>query len=164
MPLPKEARLRVRRRLVGLVAPLLALEIDGRVAGIVVFWRLPAAVFALEALVACPGLDQGSVNREMFVGEERPLPCQIQDASEKLLGHVTREQPVPILGEGRGVPDRGVHAEPDEPAEHVAKNADLLVFVASHAASRLDLTDKHHDGEASVRGQDGYFFSSPLMR
>jgi hypothetical protein len=40
-----------------------------------------------------------------------------QHGGEKLDRDITRQQPVAVLGEGRGVPHRVVDAEADEPAE-----------------------------------------------
>src|SRR5262249_25246836 len=59
-----QPRIRIRPRLVRLVAPLLAAEIHARIAGIPRLRRLPF-VLALEALLARPGLDQGAIDREM---------------------------------------------------------------------------------------------------
>jgi hypothetical protein len=47
--------------------------------------------------------------------------------------HLARQQPVAVLGEGGGVPDRVVHAEPDEPSEQQVEvdPLDQLAFRAN---------------------------------
>jgi len=77
----------------------------------------PGAVPRAEALRARPGFDQRAVHREVFVGEQRLDLRLRQHRGEQLHRHVTGQQPVAVLGEGRRVPHRIVHPKPHEPAE-----------------------------------------------
>src|SRR6185437_1976373 len=57
--------------LMSIVAALLAVEIDAAVAGIVIGRGIGCAlVFALEALVPRPRLDQRAVNREVLIRKQ----------------------------------------------------------------------------------------------
>jgi len=76
-----QARIGIGAAGMGVVAALLAFEVDIGVApsgrGLVVVVVAVAglvAVFALEALVRCPSLDQGAVDAEVLVADE-PRRC-----------------------------------------------------------------------------------------
>ena len=98
----------------GLVAPLLAPEVDRRVARVVVV--PPLLVLAHEALLARPRLDQRPVHREVLRGHQ-PLRLGLrQHRLEEVLGDLAREQPFPILGEHRGAEHLLVQLQAHEPA------------------------------------------------
>ena len=52
----------------------------------------------------------------MLAGQQAPPLRGLHDGGQERRGDVAGQQAVPILGEGRRVPDRGVHRQPDEPA------------------------------------------------
>jgi hypothetical protein len=79
--------------------------------------RRAGAVLRPEALRAGPGLQQRAVHREVLAREQRTHLGPGQHSGQEARGDLARQQPVAVLGEGGGVPDRDVHAEPDEPAE-----------------------------------------------
>ncbi len=64
-----------------------------------------------------PGLQQGAIDREVLVAEERlELGCRhqlLQEAAHDLLV----EKSFPVFGECGGVPDRIIRAEPHKPAK-----------------------------------------------
>src|SRR5258708_22170651 len=123
-----QSRLRISRRLVSVVRPLLAPEIHGRITGIV-----PAVasrrVLSLEALPARPGLDQSAVHGEVLVGEKtdtRPLGENLLQEDRR---HVALEQPRSVLRERLSVPDPVVEAQAHEPTEE-----DVVVEVLDELA------------------------------
>ena len=77
-------------------------------------WR---AVLRLKTLHGGPRLDQGAVDREVLVRQQRLDRRVRQDRGHDLARHVGGQQPVAVLAEHRGDPDRVVDAEPDEPPE-----------------------------------------------
>src|SRR5215468_7568563 len=101
--LAEQSRVGIGGRAMGDVTPPLAVEVYGRVPRIV-RWEPTRRVLLLEALEARPGLDQGAVDREVLVGQEAALPRLRQD-------------PLAVLREHCGIPDRVVHVQPDEPAK-----------------------------------------------
>lgn len=111
----EEPGLRVRRRGMGVVTALLALEIHGRVLA-APFRRLARTVLGDKALVGGPGIDQRAIDREMFIGSQLPPLGQGQDLAKELSHDGFRKQPLPVLGEGRRRPHVVIHREADEPA------------------------------------------------
>ena len=111
----EQAGLGVGAALVRLVAALLALEIDFRVASRRSIRT--AAVLAHETLVARPGLDHRAVDTEMLVRDEALPFGQLKHAREELARHVGAQQPIPVDAEHRSIPHGVVHAETDEPAD-----------------------------------------------
>ena len=76
-----------------------------------------AAVLRHKALHAGPGLDQRAVNREMVAGQKLAKLRQVQHAGKELGRDIAIEQAIPVLAEYRGIPDRIVRRQSDEPAE-----------------------------------------------
>ena len=75
-------------------------------------WR-----FRLEALHAGPRLHQRAVNREVLA-RQKLLDFRLIENRRKELGrNIAFEQPVPVLGEHRVIPDRIVDAQAHKPAE-----------------------------------------------
>lgn len=105
-----ELRVRVGRRLMRLVAALLALEVAA--AGVVVF-----SVLALEALVPGPRLDQRPVDAEVLARQPALLLCGAQHLIEELDDRVVLDQALAVLREDRGHPYRVIDGKADEPAE-----------------------------------------------
>ena len=64
-----------------------------------------------------PGLQQGAIHREVLVAEQRlDLRCRhqlLEEAAHDLL----IEEPLTVLGERGGVPDRIIRAQTHKPAE-----------------------------------------------
>ena len=114
-PLAVEPGIGVGGRGVGLVAARLAMEVLLAVATRVGRWG--GAVLRPEALGAGPGFQQRAVHREMLGREQRLDLGLCQHRGQELQSHVALQQAVAVLGEGRGVPYRVIHAEADEPAE-----------------------------------------------
>ncbi len=67
--------------------------------------------------MGCPGLQQRAIHREVLIAEQRfHLRCRNQLLQEALHGLLV-EQPLTVLGECGGVPDRLIRAQPHKPAE-----------------------------------------------
>ena len=98
-----------------LVAALLAAKLAFAVAAGI--RRLIRAIFAPKALHRGPGLDQGSIHREMIVREQLLDPGLVEHRDHELHRHIAFEQPFAVLGEDRCVPDRRIHRQADKPAE-----------------------------------------------
>ena len=109
-------RLRISRRLVRVVAPPLAVEVDRGIPG-VIGGRARRGVPASEALQAGPGFPLRPVHREMLVREQTGRPGVGLDRINEGGRDIPRQQPVTMLGKRRGMPDRVVHSQADEPAE-----------------------------------------------
>src|SRR5216683_7155156 len=101
--LPRQPCIRVRRRLVRIVASFLAVEIYRRIARIVLRF-LAAAIFSLKALLTRPRLDQGSIYAEVLIREQIGCTCLVQYFDEEPLRDVARQQPVAVLAVYRGHP------------------------------------------------------------
>ena len=101
---------------VGGIAPPLPMEVHRGIARII-GRRRSAGALPLEALVPGPGLDQRAVDREVLGREQLARLGLGQHALEEGPRDVALEQPLPILGEHGGVPDRVIHAQAHEPAE-----------------------------------------------
>ena len=98
--LPIQPRLRVRRRLVRVVAATLALEIDRRIPGIV-RGRPRRTLAWAEALQARPGLQPCAVHGEVLIGELAGRAGLTGDRGEEGRGDLAAQQPVPILRKRR---------------------------------------------------------------
>jgi hypothetical protein len=110
-----EPRVRVRARGVGVVRPALAMKIPLAVpAGT---GRRARTVLRLEALRAGPGFDERAVHREVLARQQPLHPALRQHRRKELRRDIAIEQPVAVLGERRGIPNRLVDAQPDEPTE-----------------------------------------------
>jgi len=92
----------------GVVASPLALEI----ASVIV-----AAIFALEAFVPRPGLNQRAVDAEMFTRQPAFLLGNGQYRIEEFDDRIVGNQAFPVLGENRRHPDSIVHRQANEPAK-----------------------------------------------
>ena len=91
------------------------MEVDGGIPGVVGRGRRPARL--LEALQPGPGLDQRAIDGEVL-GRDQLLGLGLRKhALEERARDVARQQPLPVLGEDRGVPDRVIHAQAHEPAK-----------------------------------------------
>ncbi|TDX21248.1 hypothetical protein EV657_1437 [Rhodovulum visakhapatnamense] len=71
----------------------------------------------LKALHGSPGIHQGVIDREMLVREPWRHLVMRQDGGHDPTGHLRRQQPVAVLAEHRGDPDRIIDPEAHEPAE-----------------------------------------------
>src|ERR1041385_864918 len=95
--------LRVGGALVGLVAALLSVEIDRRIARIIILGVLDfvivAAIFAHKALQAGPRLDQRAIHREMLITGPAFLAREIINLGKEQFGHFHREHSLVILTE-----------------------------------------------------------------
>jgi hypothetical protein len=67
--------------------------------------------------VARPSLDQRAIDREVLGRPQRTHPGLLQHPGEEGLRDVPLQQPLSVLGEDGGVPDRGIHRQPHEPVE-----------------------------------------------
>ena len=98
------------------IRALLPPEGDARVAGIVVRGRRRGILDGAKALVTGPRFEQRAIHREVVRGEELLLVRQRPHLLEERLGDVPREQPIPVLGEHRRIPDGIVRREAHKPA------------------------------------------------
>jgi hypothetical protein len=64
-----------------------------------------------------PGLQQGAIHREVLVAEQRLDLRGGHQFLQEPAHHLLIEQPLAILGECGGVPDRIIRTEPHKPAE-----------------------------------------------
>jgi hypothetical protein len=83
--------------------------------------RVVRVVLGPEALHRRPRLDQAAVDAEVLAREQAADLRLIQNLGQKLGGDVAREQAIPVLREGRMIPDLIVDPEADEPAEQEVK-------------------------------------------
>ena len=92
----------------GGVAALLALEVGPAIAafGLIVVVRF---VLGTKALDRGPGFDQGAVDLEVFFAQQLALTRLIDDLDEEALDQGRSHQPIPVLREGAGIPDRIIH-------------------------------------------------------
>ena len=66
------------------------------------------AVFAHEALVASPGLNQGAVHAEVFLGQPPLLVCLLEHSVKERHHRIVLNEPLSVPGEHCGHPDRVV--------------------------------------------------------
>ncbi len=64
-----------------------------------------------------PGLQQGAIHREVLVAEQRLDIWSTHQRLQEAPHHLLIEQPLAVLGECGGVPDRIIRAQPHKPAE-----------------------------------------------
>ena len=115
--LPVQARLRIGRAGVGVIAARLAFPIRLRVAPAAIGRLVVRAIFRAKALLAGPGLNQRAVDREMLL-RKQPLPVGLaHHFGEEGFNDLVLEQAIPVLREDGMVPDRIFQRQPDEPAE-----------------------------------------------
>jgi len=121
------------------VAALVAMEIDAQVASVVISRSLAATGYGLDALLARPGLQERSVNREVLIGHEASRLGLTDHSGQEFRRHVTPKQPIAVLAEGRGVPYRVVHRQADEPTkQQVVVQLLHQQPLASHRVQHLD--------------------------
>jgi hypothetical protein len=76
-----------------------------------------AGVLRAKALHGRPSLDH-AIDREVIVRQQR-LDARVgQQCLQEAAGNVAFHETVAVLGEHRHVPDRRIHRQPDEPADH----------------------------------------------
>src|ERR1700746_1173897 len=80
--------LRIARARMGVVPALLFGEVRAIAAA--------AAILGTKALLRGPGLDQGSIDREMFVRQKRLHLAVVQKLCHELLKHVAVLQPLAV--------------------------------------------------------------------
>src|SRR6266404_3706787 len=117
-PFAHQPRLGVGRGRMRLVAPLLAVKVDGRVPAIV--GRRPVAgrfVPRAEALERGPGLDQRPVDREVFGRDQAGGLRAVNDPGQEIACDVGLEQALYVLGQGGAINDVALDPEPEENAE-----------------------------------------------
>jgi hypothetical protein len=98
---------------VGVVAALFALEVHLWVAPL---GRGAFVIFALEAFVRGPGVNQRAVHTEVFVAGELGPVGGVFDPLEEHAGQVFVEQALAVGAEGGVVPDLVLDVQADEPA------------------------------------------------
>src|ERR1035437_7516279 len=117
-----EPSLGIGGRAVSVVAAPLAAEGDLGVAastpgGGVLAVLAPFFVPRVEAFQGGGGFDQGAVHAEVLPGEQLLRLGLATDLLEEDPGHLRGKEPVPVLGEARGVPSPLGEGEAHEPAE-----------------------------------------------
>src|ERR1019366_5968063 len=98
-----QARIPIRFRAVRLVAALLAVKVDARVAWIVVSGTLPGTRGRQKTLLAGPRLQQRAIDREVLLRHQAPLVRLLNHLCQKLAGDISSQQPIPVLAEGRRI-------------------------------------------------------------
>src|SRR5215831_3212397 len=99
---------------------------------------LIATVSLLKTLKAGRGFNQRPVHREMLIAQQPVVSCLLKHLPEKGIGYLSLQQPLPILGEGRRIPNFVIHAEPHEPPkQHVVVKLLHQHPLASHAVQYL---------------------------
>lgn len=103
-----ERRVRVSCRGVSLVRAPLAAEVAHRVAPAAIAARIVTAAVAVlilrpEALHAGPGVDQRAVRREVVPAHLPPHIGVVHDAGQEHRPRFQGQEPLAVLGEGRGV-------------------------------------------------------------
>jgi len=116
---------------VRLPAALLATKVHRGVAPAVLAGRL-FFIFRAIALERGQGLDQCAIHAEVLLRQQIGGSGLLQHLSKELVCHLAFEQPIPVLGEGRVMPDPVVHGETHKPAKQqvVVDLFDQLPFAA----------------------------------
>src|SRR5690242_9208220 len=97
-----KARFRIGGALMRGVAPLLAFDIDGWIAWIIIR-RGRWILFRCKAFQARPGIDQSAVDREVLVAYPAPLPGQFHHLGKEQIHCAVLEEALLVLAEGRVV-------------------------------------------------------------
>lgn len=119
------------------VAAGLSFEIHGRIPTTTLVRVVAAApVLGLEALLARPRLQEGTIDREMLVRQQPGRPRLLDHRLEEMARDLVFQQAIMVLAEGRRVPHRLIHAQADEPAEQQVV-ADLLDQQTGRLATML---------------------------
>ena len=100
----------------GVIAPPLPVEVDRGIARVLGRVAL-RCVHAPKAFQAGPCFQLRPIHGEVFVREQPGRPGVGLDRIKERGGDIARQQPVAILGKRRGMPDRVIHIQPDEPPE-----------------------------------------------
>ena len=100
----------------GGIAPPLPVEVDRGIARVLGRVAL-RCVHAPKAFQAGPCFQLRPIHGEVFVREQPGRPGVGLDRIKERGGDIARQQPVAILGKRRGMPDRVIHIQPDEPPE-----------------------------------------------
>lgn len=79
--------------------------------------RIVLAVASTHALDRRPGFNERPIDTEVLRGEQPLAPRPPADAPQQLPRHPILNQPVPVLGEGRVIPDPIIHRQTHEPAK-----------------------------------------------
>ena len=154
LALPMQHRLRISRRLVRVVAPPLAVEVDRGIPG-VIGGRARRGVQASEALQAGPGFQLRPVHREMLFHQQPFAPDRVQ--------HLQQQGPQQLLRRDRRTSRLGVQA--GEPARHrlqrvIRQRADRAErMTGRHALFRRQVTE-HVMGLLIVSAHDVAPFSN----
>ena len=87
-------------------------------------------IYRLEGLLRSPGFQQRAIHGEMLFGKQLLTAGLFQHRAEEFLHCPVIQQPIAILAEDRGHPDRIVHAEVHKPTEEqvVVQRVDSLSF------------------------------------
>ena len=95
-----EARIGIGRRLMGVVAPRLPMEIHGRILRVV--GRRPRRVLRFETLVARPRLEQRAIDGEVLVRQQPVRLDGGQHFRKERVGDVAIEQPIAVFRKSGG--------------------------------------------------------------
>src|ERR1039457_311937 len=136
----------------GLVAALATTKVHLRVLGLdTTTDRQRLLVFRLEAFVARTGFDQCAVDRKMVFAQVARCARLLEDCAKELLGDVTVEEALAVLGKHRYVPYGVVHVETNEPAvEHI-----VIELLHHHplTANRIEYLQQQRSQEALRRNR-----------
>src|SRR5450755_4541436 len=136
----------------GLVAALATTKVHIRILGLdTTTDRQRLLVFRSEAFVARPCFDQCPVDRKMVFAQVARCARLLENCAKELLGDVTVEKALAVLGEHRYVPYGVVHVETNEPAvEHI-----IIELLHHHplAANRIEYLQQQRSQEALRRNR-----------
>jgi len=135
-----QARIRIGRRGVRVVAARVAMEVRAITA---------RAVARLEAPVSRPGLNERAVNTEVFSREPPTLIGHCDDLVKERHHHIVLDEPRAVLAEHRGYPHRIVHRQADEPAVQ-----QVVVHLLHQLSLRADAVEhlQQHRAHEFLRG------------
>src|SRR5450631_1653218 len=136
----------------GVVAALATTKVHIRILGLdTTPDRQRLLVFRPEALVARPGFDQCAVDRKMVFAQVARRARLLEDCAKELLGDVTVEEALAVLGKHRYVPYGVVHVQTNEPAvEHI-----VIQLLHHHplTANRIEYLQQQRSQEALRRNR-----------
>lgn len=140
-PLAVEHRLRITCAPVRVVAASLPLEIDRRIARVIILALVHllrvSPILAHKALHRRPGLDQRPVRAEVVIARPSSLPALVVNSPEKQNRHFPRQHPFGVLRKHRVIPASLLHLPIQEPhPQNVPLQLIAEAPLAPHAVQR----------------------------
>ena len=96
----------------------------------------------------CPGLQEGAIHREVLIAEQRLDLWSSHQPSQEHPHHLLIEQPLPVLGERGGVPDRIIRAQAHKPTKQ-----QIVVELLQQKPLRADAVERlQQRGQSNCSG------------